>query len=377
MSQLLHFRKKYPFVGCALVALFIMVQCGPSGGNREGTQSVTAPQPAIGPTPTMLSSPQDVAVGPDGLYIADTGNHRILKIDANGIISTVAGTGVEGAVLATDGNPKLSQLNSPKGIYARAGKLFIADTLNHRILKIENGKISSIAGFGGVSGIYSQYLSSPEDIFYSDALGLIIADTGNNQVKKLTSTGTLLVLAGTGDPSQLWQAAGQATAIRLFAPRDVSVSPGGNYVYIAGGYGIRLVNTQTGWSEMIAGTGNLGFSDGNGTAQQAQFNITNGVVLDLADQSFDFVASYYIADMANHRIRKVVRGIISTVAGTGTAGFLGEGQPASTAQLNAPSGLVRDDQGNLFIADTGNHRIRKIDANGIISTVAGTGVAGK
>jgi len=130
-----------------------------------------------------------------------------------------------------------------------------------------------------------------------------------------------------------------------------------------------MAAAQPGTITTVVGTGTAGFSGDGGAATAAKINSPRGLFIDGA-------GNLYIADRLNHRIRKVdADGIITTVAGTGVQGFSGDGGPATAAQLNDPTGVAVDEAGNLYIADAENHRIRKVDTGGIITTVAGTGVA--
>ena len=231
------------------------------------------------------------------------------------IIIPVAGTGIAG--FGGDGGPaKLAMLNQPEGVAVDAsGNLYIADTDNNRIRKISpNGIITTvagtgIAGFSGDGGPASQaQLNHPEGVAVDASGNLYIADTGNNRIRKISPDGIITTVAGNG----------------------------------------------------IAG-----FSGDNGPASQAQLNQPEGVAVDAS-------GNLYIADTDNDRIREVrTDGVIVTIAGD--AGFSGDGGPASQAQLNHPEGVAVDASGNLYIADTGNNRIRKISPNGIITTVAGNG----
>ena len=267
---------------------------------------------------TQLYSPYGVAVdGAGNLYIADWGNNRIRKVDSTGAISTFAGTGTSG--FGGDGGAATAaQLYGPAGVAVDgAGNLYIADERNDRIRKVDStGTINTVAGTGaiGFSGDGgAAQLYGPTDLVVDGAGNLHIADWGNHRIRKVDSTGTI---------------------------------------------------------STVAGTGVAGFGGDGGAATAAQLD--NPI-----DMALDGAGNLYIADRDNHRIRKVdSTGTISTVAGTGVAGFGGDGGAAAAAQLSNPTDLVVDGAGNLYIADWGNHRIRKVDSTGTISAFAGTGTRG-
>ena len=211
---------------------------------------------------------------------------------------------------------------------------------------------------------------------FVDAAGnLFIADGSNNRIRKVDPAGTISTVAGTGVGGGFGFSGdgGPATGAQLNAPFGVFVDAAGNlFIADVGNHRIRKVD-PAGTISTVAGTGVggfSGFSGDGGPATEAQLHFPAGVFVDAAGNLF-------IADASNHRIRKMdPAGTISTVAGTGVEGFSGDGGPATEAQLHFPAGVFVDAAGNLFIADASNHRIRKVDPAGTISTVAGTGTAG-
>ena len=194
-----------------------------------------------------------------------------------------------------------------------------------------------------------------------DAAGnLFIADSGNHRIRRVDPSRNISTFAGGGDTLG---DGGPAVQARLSGPRGMALDAAGN-LYIAGNGRIRKVDSS-GTITTIAGSGRWGFSGDGGPAVQAQFRAPDDVAVDEA-------GNLYIADEQNNRIRRVnPSGTISTFAGTGEQGFAGDGGPAVEAQLAGPRGVAVDIAGNLYIADTGNHRIRKVDASGTISTIAG------
>ncbi|MGW0335302.1 NHL domain-containing protein [Streptomyces sp. NPDC003011] len=291
-------------------------------------------------------------------------------------ISTVAGTGVAG-FKGHNEPAATAQLNGPYGVAVdSAGTVYFSDYSNHRVRKIAtDGKISTVAGTGvaGFSGdngpALSAQLNCPRAVAVDSAGAVYITDASNHRIRKITTDGKISTVVGTG-AAGFGGDGGPATAARLNLPLGVAVdSAGVLYVAEYSNHRVRKIATD-GKISTVAGTGAAGFSGDNGPAASAQLNGPHEVEVDAA-------GDLYIADASNHRIRKVTAdGKISTVAGTGAAGFGGDGGPAISAQLNIPVGVVADSSGTLYIADHSNHRVRKIAADGKISTVAGTGAAG-
>ena len=331
----------------------------------------------------MLNSPRGVAVdGAGNLYIVDSGNHRIRRVDAaTGIISTVAGTRTNG--FSGDSGPATSaQLNNPAGVAVDGtGNLYIADLDNNRIRRVDaaTGTISTFAGSGrrGFSGdggpATSAQLNNPAGVAVDGTGNLYIADLDNNRIRRVdAATGTISTFAGSGRRGFSGDG-GPAISAMLNSPRGVAVDGAGNlYIADQGNYRIRKVDAATGVISTAAGTWTSGFRGDGGAATSAWLTIPKGVAVDRAD-------NLYIADYGDHRIRKVdaATGIISTFAGSGRGGFSGDGAPATSAMLSNPIGVAVDRADNLYIADYRGHRIHKVDAaTGIISTFAGSGLNG-
>ncbi len=314
--------------------------------------------------------------GAGNVYIADSGNHRIRRVDAAGVITTVAGTG--GFGFSGDGGPATAALlNVPTGLAVDgAGNVYIADSGNHRIRRVNGaGNITTVAGTGatGSSGdggpATAAQLGYPTGVAVDGAGNVYIADYGNHRIRRVDGAGGITTVAGTGAFGFSGDG-GPATAAQLYMPAGVTVDRAGN-VYIADAYNHRVRRVDTAAViTTVAGTGAAGFSGDGGPATAAQLRNPFHVTVDGA-------GNVYLADNGNHRIRRVdAAGVITTVAGTGAAGFSGDGGLASAAQLDVPTGIAVDGVGNVYIADSGNHRIRRVDAAGVITTVAGTAVAG-
>ena len=322
----------------------------------------------------QLKEPRGLAADADGnLYIADWGNHRIRKVDSSGVITTFSGPGENG-----DSGPAAhARLRYPQGVAAdSAGNLFIADSNSHRIRKVDSsGVIATVAGtgdfgFGGDDGPAAHArLATPYDVAADADGNLFIADWGNHRVRKVDSSGVITTVAGTGE-SDFGGDGGPAGAAMLDTPRGVAADGNGN-LFIADTFNHRVRKVDSsGVITTFAGSGERGFGGDDGPAVEAKLISPSGVATD-GD------GNLYIADWGNLRVRKVdSSGIITTFAGTGERGFTGDGGPAVDARLRPPAGVATDGDGNLYIADLGNQRIRKVDFSGIITTIAGDGTEG-
>jgi uncharacterized protein (TIGR03437 family) len=324
-----------------------------------------------------LNSPRGVAVDRTGrVFVADTLNSRIRQVRPDGIIVTVAGSATRG--FAGDGaSATNASLNLPQGLAVDAlGNVLMADTGNNRVRALSvGGTISTLAGsgsfkFSGDGGpSTSATLNSPRGVISDSAGNLYVVDSANHRVRRINALGVITTLAGTGLPAFSGDG-GAAVSAALNSPAAVAIDSVGNfYIADASNNRVRVVSV-TGTINTLAGSGTGGFSGDNGPAIIANLNQPQGIAVDLA-------GNVYVADTGNHRVRKITpAGAISTVAGSGIPGFSGDGAPGTTAMLDTPTGLAVDGIGNLYIADSGNHRIRKLSPSGTISTVVGSGAAG-
>src|SRR5437773_2352294 len=307
------------------------------------------------------------------LYITDPRNHRVRKVNTAGIISTVAGDG--GDIFGGDGGPATATSVVPLDIFVDpGGNLYLADA-SYRVRKVNgDGIITTIAcngtsGFTGDGGPATAASCVPYRVARDSAGNLYVADGSSKRIRKVSAAGIITTVAGRGT-GQSSGDGGPATLAELIQPLGVAVDPAGN-VYIAdeGSNRIRKVNTA-GIISTIAGNGKQGFDGDGGPATSASLYEPSGVAVDPA-------GNVYIADAGNLRIRKVhTAGIISTIAGNGKQGFSGDGGPATSASLNKPREVAVDLAGNVYISDAGNFRIRKVNPAGVISTVAGRGTSG-
>ena len=333
-------------------------------------------------TQASLDFPSGVALDSEGnLYVADSFNHRIRRVDGvTEVISTLAGDGVPD--FNGDGTPaSQASLNFPAQVSVdAAGNLYLADQLNHRIRRVDSltQLISTLAGMGepeaanGDGGAaIAAALFAPEGIDFNLDGDLFIADSSSHRVRRVSgATKSIQTVAGGGEG---FQDGGQATDFELDFPYDVAAD-GRDLVYIAdlGNHSIRRVDLVTGILTTMAGTGQQGFSGDGASAVQARLRAPISVALGPD-------GNIYIADTENHRVRMVdlETGIIDTVAGDGSPAFSGDGEPAQSASLFRPSGIAVDSAGRLFIADRQNNRVRLVDpADGTISTIAGDGSIG-
>jgi sugar lactone lactonase YvrE len=412
-----------------------------AGGNARTDQSSGAPPVGFAgdggrATDALLNNPEDVAVDDGGnLYIADTGNSRIRKVDKNGIITTIAGRGATAREVITTAIPSgeplenlVSQaaagfaspgpavnalLSSPSGVSLDgAGNLYISDRTNAiiRVLNLDSGNMATYAGTDPVPGVdsiinpvgtVSNFIATvsvrPSSAFRRGATGdggtatlarldtptrvkfvggrLLIADTANNRIRQVQS-GQITTLIG--GPSRYAGDGGPATTAVFNNPWGVGVDSAGN-VYIAdtGNHRIRKIATD-GTITTVAGRGTAGTpSSLSSEASQAPLSGPRGVVSDAG-------GTLYVADTGNNIVRKISGGNITTVAGVPGCSpttapstacpritDAGEGGPATNYRLNSPSSVAVDDAGNLYIADTGSNSVKKVTTDGTIRTIAG------
>lgn len=297
-------------------------------------------------------------------------------------ITTLAGTGTAG--YTADGvAASTSGLSTPYGVAVDAiGNVYIADHGNHRIRKVAytTGIITTIAGTG--TGGYvaahdggpatAAQIQFPRGITVDLSGNVVFSDYGNNRIRKInTTTGIITTIAGIGGPPSYVAAddGGLATAAHLGYPWGVVYDAAGN-LYIADNQNCRVRKvTPAGIISTFAGTGTCFISGDNGPATNAQLQYPTGVAVDGA-------GNIYIADDGNNRIRKVnTSNIITSLAGSPVYGFSGDGGPSTAAQLYYPRGVAADGPGNVYVTDMNNNRIRKINIFGNIYTYAGTGAA--
>ncbi|MBS1587403.1 MAG: T9SS type A sorting domain-containing protein [Bacteroidetes bacterium] len=298
-----------------------------------------------------------------GNYYVSENNNTIRKISNNGIISKYAGTGTQGysgdGGLATSANLYLSGFMATDSL----GNLYFSEIINNRIRKVDaiSGIVSTVVGNGtaGFSGdgsaAVSAQLNMPYGICFDKEGNLYIVDQLNYRIRKVNTSGIITTVAGTGIGGSTGDG-GLATLAKIYSPIAICVDQSNNLYFTDSGR-VRKINTTTGVISAYAGSGAVGFAGDGASALTASFSFPQGLAINNS-------GNLYISDDNNDRIRKVdAIGIIHTVAGNGISGYNGDGGKADTSALNSPRGIALDSCGNLYIVDNGNHRIRKVAFN--------------
>ncbi len=333
------------------------------------------------PLATSLDWPLDLDFAPDGrAYLLDWQNHRVRRIEADGRIATVMGNDLVGdgppdqADLTAAGAPGTEvELNHPTDLgFMPDGSVVVAAWHNHKIRRLDpvTGLVTVLAGSGpgktGDGGPARQALfSQPKSVAIDGAGNIYVTDSRNQRVRRIDTAGMIAPVVGMGGmPGFEGEGTDPMLARFYLQQANENPEPGGNIalapdgrLYIADTFNnrIRRVDFVAGTVETVAGNGTAGFGGDGGPATEASLNLPR-------DLEIGPDGRLYIADTNNHRVRAVdlVTGTIETVAGNGTRGFSGEGGPATQASLSRPFGIAFDGAGNLYVADTLNNRIRRI-----------------
>ncbi len=321
-------------------------------------------------TSASLYDPIHVYAHGTDVYILDAGNYRIRKVDNTGKITTVAGNGI--SAFGGDGGPATAaNLYDPSGLGVdSAGNIYITDY--NRVRKVDtSGNISLIAGSAAGGTALDISLSAPGGVAFDGLGNTLVIDTNHNRIRKIDPSGVVSLFAGNGSPAYHGDG-GRAAEAGVAFPSSVAYDSTG-VLYIADTFNHRIRAVDlAGNITTVAGTGTPGSLGDGGLAYYAQINKPWGLVFDSSD-------NMYISCADSNTIRRIEKssGIISIYAGTGTPGFNGDGVLAIFAHLNSPRGLAVDEEDELYIADTDNQRIRRVDPiSGVISTVAGSGLIG-
>jgi DNA-binding beta-propeller fold protein YncE len=319
-----------------------------------------------GPALTInIGDPFGVEIGPDGaLYVTEVRNHRVMRVDLNnGHLSTVAGNGTKG--YSGDGGPATAaQLNEPYEVrFDSDGNMFFVEMQNHLIRRVEarTGTISTIAGtgqagYGGDGGpaVRAQF-RQPHSIVLDGRGGLYVADIGNHRIRRIDlETGRIESVAGTGD-KQL-PVDGQIAKDRpMLGPRALFIDGDRMWIALREGHSIWRMSLSDGRLKHIAGTGVRGYTGDGGPALQATFDGPKGIAVGPTGDVF-------VVDTENQAIRKIdmQRNTVTTIAGSGRRGGAGDGGIATQAELGRPHGICVDRDGRVYIGDTLNHRVRRV-----------------
>jgi sugar lactone lactonase YvrE len=357
----------------------VFVGCG--GGRTNGGD----PSTGSGPSGEPISSLRFLAGGPEelafdgrgNLYGADCGDGFVFRVSRRGHFTVVAGTGSLG--YSGNGGPALkATLACPAGVALDAhGNLYVADHGNDRVRRISpDGVIHGFAGAGPIPpaasnmGSYSgdggpaarARFKVPESVAFDTRGNLYVADRDNGAVRKISPDGRISTVAGTGVLGYSGDG-GPAVKAQLDQPQGFAFDRAGNlYVSDSANNRVRRIDARTGVITTVAGNGRHGYSGDGGPATKARLSDPYGL-------AFDTKGNLYVAEPDEGVVRRInTGGVITTFAGTGRLGFAGDGGPATKAKLNSPYGLAFDSAGNLYIADNGNGRIRRVDKRGVIST---------
>lgn len=396
-----------------------------AGGNGEGFGGDGGPA-----TEALLADPSGLALAADGsVLIADSGNNRVRRVGPDGTISTVAGTGTIGSD-GDGGQAVVAQLDSPGDLTIdAAGALLIADTGNRRVRAVDReGRIRTVAGTGesgndGDGGpAVAARLASVSGIAADPVMGFSVVDGASGVVRRVAADGTISRIAGGGTE----RSEGRSPLETKLSPAAVAVGPdgvvriteaetdrvlrieaaptGGPVLRTVLGVGapgyapdgaravvsatarplaiavgptgtVYVAEVENGRVRTIDSAGVLGTAVGAGPTHPRDGEAAQSFLRSPSDLAVDAQGRVYVAEFDGHRIRRIdPDGRITTVAGTGRAGFAGDGGPATEAQLNAPISVAVDRDGSLLVLDRSNFRLRRISPDGVISTIAGDGV---
>ncbi|HEY0162760.1 MAG TPA: Ig-like domain repeat protein [Edaphobacter sp.] len=346
-----------------MLGIFLWLALGPL---RVPAQTAATSMPLLLPSAIAYD-----AAG--NLYIAETTHHVIRRVDPSGAIRTIAGTGTQGFDGDND-TATSALLDSPQGLAASANALYIADTHNHRIRRVDlsSSTITTLAGTG-VSGSTGDngpaafaMLDRPTALALDSKGNLYFADVSAHRIRRIdAATGIITTVAGAGVQGDSGDNAQAASAL-LDSPQGLAVDLSGNlYLSDTHNHRIRRIDATTGLITTVGGTGAFGYAGDSIAATSAKLAFPQGLAVDAA-------GNLYLSDTANQRIRRIdaATGLITTVAGDGTQGFRGDGDAPTAASLDSPRSITRSPTGLVTIADTANQRIRQATP-ATLQTIAG------
>jgi sugar lactone lactonase YvrE len=367
-----------------LVALALVVVGGAcSGSDTTSSVATTSPSgasasPSAGGATDRVYAPEAFAIDPDGnVVFSDCEAQRVFRLGSDGQVTVVAGSGpqgFEGGDLAGDGGPATeARFNCPSGLaYDGSGNLFVADSVNNRVRMIDtSGVITTVAGSGATgldSGGYDgdrgpatkATLEFPVGVAIDPQGRLTITDKGNDVIRRVDAGGTISTIAGDGVGGFSGDG-GPATEAMLHSPWYLVFDRHGDlYFTDRDNHVIRRIDTH-GTISTIAGGGRTDADGGSVPALKASFSEPYGLAIDHEGRLF-------LSDDLDNVVRLLDHGIVTTVAGTGQAGSSGDGGPATDAQLSSPFGLLVAPDGTLYIADGGNGCVRVVDSSGSITS---------
>lgn len=338
----------------------------------DGTVSTLAGKAGVrgssdGPVSNALfHTPVGVAVDPSGaVWVSDSWNQTIRRV-ANGQVTTVAGSAGQSG--SADGTGAAARFDLPSGIAVdAAGNVFVADYTNHTIRRVTPaGVVTTIAGSAGISGSANGTGSAarfrqPTGVAVDSGGNVYVADQSNNTIRRITPAGLVTTFAGT--PDNAGSVDGVGSAARFFLPKQVGVDAAGNvWVADTGNSTVRRITPAAAVTTIAGSPSRSGYQDGTGNA--VRFNAPQQIAIDAS-------GSVVVTDSGNHLIRRVTGETVSTVAGTAESPGTTDG-PAASARFRDPLGAAIDPSGNIYVADWGNHTIRRIAPNGAVTTFAGS-----
>jgi sugar lactone lactonase YvrE len=317
-------------------------------------------------TPEVVGQPFGVEIGPDGaLYICEVQNHRVRRLDLKTrALTTVAGSGAKG--YAGDGGPATKALlNEPYEVrFDKAGNLLLVEMRNHVVRRVDakSGTISTVAGtgelgFGGDGGPATKaQLNIPHSIALDGAGNVYIADIGNHRIRKVdAATGIITTIAGNGERKP--PSVGPAAGRPMIGPRALVVDGGTLWIALREGHSVWKMDLAGGELVHVAGTGKRGYSGDGGPAKDATLDGPKGIAIG-PDKAI------YVVDTENNAIRRIdaAAGTITTIAGRGPQhkGGTGDGGPATAATMDRPHGICLGPDGTVYIGDTNRHRVRRV-----------------